>query len=878
MSDDISLEQIDAELEALDERSEKNFVDCDLRTAMRTAKEATRTAKSHGLVLHYMRGLFDQMRFGHGLLDARTTREAAVELVMLLEDEEQARRIQPDFPEDHYYWMTSWMSSCAYDNLAEATATLSGYNSSGMHDCINDGLQVCRQTGKLECIKCFRDYASDVYLASDDFAMVRHQCQALIEYRGDDQDNKDRRWSGRQKLAWLHLLEGHPQKSIDELQLGLSVADAESVYIPRRAKLTLAVSMDESLILAGQPRFDWTEFEKEFRSQGEWLYFEFKQAELNALATLADGHIDDAIQQLTELDRQMTEVEGTKHWFEIRLRLIAAYLLNDNRSRAEALAKGLEAKATESQDYLTLHRLSHLMSTAHVSPVPTLNDLDVGPFAGTASTDSVTTSSADDGTSHGANPNDSNTIDTKPNDSNTEEEDEVTPLGEVVAELMQNIMSPEQDDESRVAVLDQLVGYSPASIEHHKDAAYMVHLTRFVVQGSDDARRVWDWASGIRAHFVDSGIVQSVVAALGHYFQSADPTEFADIKTEDLEKWFRSSLQLDMNHARNYARAGDFFMAQGEAGEAERCFARAFRLDRTDGSAAQQLADLYRETERPRDAMAVLDLCLREGTDDPNVAWEAGMVAMQLEQYDSMLTYIERFLESGENLTWANYYRGVALLELGRFEEAIAAFDTERQEEIPGDIHLTAYHATALIELKRDDEAREQLQTLIGTPLRTIDYLSGNGLLRIFGRVWTALTSWPADDETRTQFESKLLSCGLMPDDYFQPSRSETEIADVHFYRVRLKQTLPADWSESDACMPGEEEWKEYTVEWGVLEKSEEAAVSLAQDWQRRCCGEAVLESVDRTEEVYQDAPGIVWQGMRWSDDENEDDNMNIDI
>ena len=85
MSDDV--EQIEQQLEQLDEKSEQYFQKCQIRSAMRIAKEATRTAKSHSLSIHYMRGLFDQMRVGHGMLDPQATREASVELVLMLEDE-----------------------------------------------------------------------------------------------------------------------------------------------------------------------------------------------------------------------------------------------------------------------------------------------------------------------------------------------------------------------------------------------------------------------------------------------------------------------------------------------------------------------------------------------------------------------------------------------------------------------------------------------------------------------------------------------------------------------------------------------------------------------------------------------------------------------
>src|SRR6056297_1026842 len=147
MTDEI--QQIQQQLEELDQKSEECFQKCQIRSAIRIAKEATRLAKSHALATHYMRGLFDQMRFGHGTLEPAATREASVELVLLLEDEEQARRIEPNLDEGHYHWLCSWMSTCAYDNLAEATGMMSGFNSAGMHECINEGIQVCRQTGKL---------------------------------------------------------------------------------------------------------------------------------------------------------------------------------------------------------------------------------------------------------------------------------------------------------------------------------------------------------------------------------------------------------------------------------------------------------------------------------------------------------------------------------------------------------------------------------------------------------------------------------------------------------------------------------------------------------------------------------------------------------
>ena len=133
MTDDLDPQQADADLERLDEKSEQLFQEGRLQSGLRIARESTRQAKSHQRVIHYMRGLFNQMRFGHGLLEPRIAADASVELVALLNDEEHARKVQPDLDEGEYEWVCSWMTSCAYDNLAEATGMMSGYNSEGMH-------------------------------------------------------------------------------------------------------------------------------------------------------------------------------------------------------------------------------------------------------------------------------------------------------------------------------------------------------------------------------------------------------------------------------------------------------------------------------------------------------------------------------------------------------------------------------------------------------------------------------------------------------------------------------------------------------------------------------------------------------------------------
>src|SRR5262249_55584599 len=142
------------------------------------------------------------------LLLPRVTRENAVELIALLEDEERARLIQADLPQAAYEAEQAWMTACAYENLAEATGMLEGYNSAGMHQCITDGVEVCRRTGKLACVGCFREYAAQVYTAADDLEMALHHARMIAANLGPSPDRGNRRHLGARVEGWLMLLQG----------------------------------------------------------------------------------------------------------------------------------------------------------------------------------------------------------------------------------------------------------------------------------------------------------------------------------------------------------------------------------------------------------------------------------------------------------------------------------------------------------------------------------------------------------------------------------------------------------------------------------------------------------------------------------------------
>src|SRR5262249_46796334 len=152
-------------------------------------------------------------------------------------------------------------------------------------------------------------------------------------------------------------------------------------------------------------------------------------------------------------------------------------------------------------------------------------------------------------------------------------------------------------------------------------------------------------------------------------------------------------------------------------GEAERCLARGFRLDRTSSFLALRLAEVYRQTDRPRDALMVLDMSLREGGDDPQLAHEAAMTALGLEQWDALVTYLERYEQQQPGEPWTSYYRAVGLLELQRPDEALEAVAEEERRGPPGTLHLELVRARAASLLGRVDEFRRLLEGILSVRL-----------------------------------------------------------------------------------------------------------------------------------------------------------------
>ena len=866
-------DELEQRFEALFSQIEELTDQCQYKSAVRVANEIRRLAKSEGRLVEYIRSLFVAMNYGVACLDPETGRDHALELIAILENEDRARQLQPDLPEEEYDWYRSRFSSCAYDNFARAVANIQGFNSDGMHACINDGLQVCRRTGKLECLKCFREYAAEVYEAADDLEMALHNARLGIAHL--EPGPHDRRWVGVKEEARLLLLQGQIEEALAGLQRGWSMR--ETYHDPRAAALEGGMLMKVLLTLNGREGElpQWVNAEQAAQysppPRGEYPWFDLRSDMFQSFFAFCSGDQAQAIKLLEQWDPQLRRQKCLDEWFHVRLQLIATLRYAGQMERVPGLAKQLEASASEARDYLTLRRLKRVLdSSSHPTPLGLLGDVTVGPFATTREVVSRTPATetltpTPDVLTEGSTPP-------------VEPERPPSPLAPTVEALITQLQRA-ADEPAFSAVRAQALAIPPSSVTDDRDASKLLQLLKYSLTHTADPAAIWAWAEAVGEPFGRMANIICHRAVLGAIL-SQFPTDPPIIASDRIAELFRTSMDLDPNSAFSHAQAGAFHLQQGSLSEAERCLSRACRLDRAASSPALQLAEVYSQTDRRRDGLAVLDVCLREGTHDPDVAWEAALYAYGLEQYEPVLTYLDRFDQWKPNSPWSGHYRAAALLELERYEEALAAVEADEKLTPEASYASLLQRVSAYAGLGREEACRVGTKQILATPLLAVTSLSVQGLARLHRRLWMALHAWSADDPLVEEFETFLIGTGLAPNEMFTGIRDasgQVPIEDgITFYRILIRQTMDETWKDSIYCLAGEDEWTEYEVVWGVLAENEEQARRLVVDMQGRAMDRtAEVLGVDEGGSEYTDIPGVVWQGLRdssLSDEDEEDD------
>lgn len=893
-------EAIFGKLWQLDEKGYK-------RSAFRLAEEIRRRAREEHRLIPYLYANFLSMNCAQALFDHRVGVDRAVETIALLESEEKAREIQPDLPIQEYEETVHWLTACAYDNLAKHYAVHEGYGKEELQGLVQEGFDVCRRTGKLQCLTCFREYAVDVYEMAGDLDLALHFARSIQRELPLSEQN-DRRSIGATQCARGLMLLGRLEEAsrVAEAAVGL----VKSSFDRLGQRIRVQCQFGEILSLLGRPEeleercavlgepVDWSVLPP----QEENPELALRKALFDSVYEACRGETAKAIENLQTWDEWLSSHEVRSEWFEVRLRLVALHVLAGNTSKAESLARGLRQEARRRKAWLYLSRLAALdRGEVPPSPVAFLKPPDGGLFAAAAG--SLPTTERAAVAEHGEQPAAKDGLATtgtvssgsegEPGTKENEADTPTTGLGRQMEMWVKQVAGEGVTPEQVEGILEEMLSVDPGEVTDPEDGARLIYLAGQLAEMVRRQPAVWDWAKRLMARYPENGDVLNLAATAAFSawwaVQEQDSAESGEegekpdramtrgegIPTlDDIEAWFRKSLDLCPEHPRHYTRAAQFFRVKGDLGMAEWCLARSFALNRNNPDAALGLAQIYADGDRDQDALAVLDLCLRDGgCQSAEVAWEAGVVAFRLRRYPDALTYFNQAEEWGWENPWVYFYRGWTLLELGQIEQA--EVDVERFAEAHSPESLGVHVLRAwLASLKGDDDQlRHHVQAALNISIRQVEDLSETGIEKNLQQLYRVVqVRLPAEDSTAAQLTDRLFQAGIVPDEVFESERKRRpRVPDLNYYICVLRQPLDETWPAHPACWPHQADWPAYFAFWGVLARNTEEAEHYVLQAQSRCYPKpAEFLSTTFEEGGFFDHPGVVWQGVRRYDENLE--------
>jgi tetratricopeptide (TPR) repeat protein len=914
-------DNIEKELSVLNESAGNLMESAFCASAFKLYGELRSKARAEGQLGYYVIGTFFQMNLAKRLLQFETVRERAIELIALFEDEEQARKIEPSLDLDQYDGIIYSMGACAYEVLAEATGDLDGFNSEGMQECLTGGIEVCHRIGKLSCLQCFREYACDIHTAADDYELARYHCNQVLQQTKDFPERGDRRWLAMLRLATMDVLEGQHESGRTKLEQATVLAEASSVTDQVGAQVSVMLQRYTLDLLEGRAIDDRTEkLIQGLPPRGECPEYDLDVDCLAAIGFAMHQNWDEAEKLLVHWNKMLKQNKAITKWLETGIRLVALFRLKGDYAKAKRLAVQFEEAATKANDWQSIRRLLQVTDESiRVTPLGTV----------------VRNTRAASSVPHAEPPNIASELDKGSNEDPVALKSIAfatpTPLSIWMDELTFRMQSESRESEKRGETrLDvtpfraELMNRAPEEFTHPEDIGRALYLMNFLITPDCDRVEVWKWANRVVSAHQDVAYLISLLGRLGMTIsmldrltaeirrsseesqserssgggldpvddddeeseaQSEDERDqrldeedlpAASITNERLEQLIRKSLQIDAKGVNNNFRAAEVFEYIGNAGEAERCFARAFKLDRTRDDAALALSRIYSETDRIQDSLYVLDLCIREGGSSAELLFEAALKAHALTQHELQVSFLQQLHERFEPIPWSYYYLSSGLLELKRPQEALDAIGKEIQLFQSSGLHIDSVKAAAYAQIGQSHEAVLEVKKALAYQLSKIDDLTISGISGAYERLITAAKMCPNEEAVQSQVEEMMLKIGIATESYFEQVRSHEKPCDLYLFQCYLSQPLDEDWKDSQGCLNDQTEWEYYVAQWGVLARDSEEASELALLWQAKCYPlEAIVIEVDSAEEQLHDRPGIAFQGPRYPDmDEDDEDDF----
>ncbi len=859
----------ESQFDVYTERVSHNYLAGRMRAAFTTAEELKSLARSERALIPYLTANFYVMNAAQALYEPDPGRQAAVENIGYLESKEEAYQFDPQLSEDEYAYTVQWMTACSYDNLAKHVAAVSGYNSPELQDIVEEGFRVCHRTGKTDCISCFREYAVAVYREGGNLVMAIENARRVAEHPPGTQ-NGDRRFVGARDVVTLLTEAGRLREAIASIHDMWALVD--TYYAKTEARITSRAATDMVALMSGDPDPVRQFVPEAYRHVGwddlpavdENPYLNLVVDQAVAAEAFCEGDFDKAAEILRSWADRLASRRIHGERCELLVRLANVYMAQGDREAAQRIADEVYALASPARSYLYIDRIRRLLD-GRVPPTPVglLEPADEGPYANATA---VPSPAVDEPAASPEAPD-------EPAATTTDEANEKAPGWYPQCDEFDRVyrslhgQSLEEVAKTASNMLDEVLAVDWRSFDDPNSAAVTLFFAGAFARLADRLPEAWQTAQEMHTRWPEAPALLNMVAFIGSLMRSQaeanDEDPDAIIGKDQLEDWFRTSLEKQPHGSGHFTRAGLFFIENGSLDDAEWCFSRAVAEERTNVTAALILARIYMQKERGGDALVLLDETIRAGARELELFDLAAYLAYSMDRYTEAVTYLKFYFDLGGDDPWQRYSYVRSLLAVDQPEKAAKVFAELKKEDV-GEFAYTTVEAW----LKSYDSKREfgeSARRVLHIPLYTVERLTRAGVrdcLECLRKIAAKLD----DSETEKMIFRRLIAANLSDPELFEPSRMQrASQPNLNYYVCTVHQELGENWKTFPERFADEEDWNAYITYWGVLARHPEEAEAYVQEMQEIAYngGPCTFLDCELQDTDFADHPGVVWQGRR---------------
>ena len=855
------------------------------RSGLKMAMEAKRFAKTHRLLAPYLRACWGLLDCALYCFESEIGIDQAMEIIALTESEEKAKKFQNDFGTDQDQYTAAWTCLSGYSYLAMLTATQNGYNSQLVHGALDDGIHVCRRRGMVRDLDHFWVFAVYTSLAAGDYEMGEHYARLVLSTR----DSYD--YCGYDLLGEVYMLQGKLGAAFEVLRA--SAPMAKTFHNLLEAEIRLAHQTELFCLISGREAelpellntFGFPNGIPEIPSREENAYHHFDQTVNDALRHTLHGEYAEAESILVAEERFLLAQDNLNRWFSIRIQRIANRFLatesGDNSfSDTDRLAEELRSRASKVCEWSAIQSLDTMLHrTVRLNPLGIAFPIDIGLYA----TEGTPISHAQIQLTL---PLLEKTADVR---QQTAEKKEKSPLELEIASWLAPLKplweeaaaygkeeTPFPKAEELAAMeqelLDKILSLTPEALteDEFMEAEYCLQHLRHL-HDVTQIEKIWKWVKRMVAHFPDRGRPLAALADQGFRHRATaananvEPASLGLPEPAEIEKWIADAFEKEPNRTGIATAAGKIFRAHGNNREAQRYFSRATQIDRLNGYATGELAELYYEADRSQDALAAIELYTRAGGRSPRLLWLATQIAFNDKMPQEFLTYYSAYTELQPPSPKIDAQCVWALCRTARWNEALKMLD--QLDDGLENLARDRLFVRALCQAELGDESW----------LATIDQALCHTECDAEGLVGSAFD--PSEmlwhhlrsdtGKRRERFEQFLFERNLVPNDFFEPDvpTDDEELPERNLYSCHLKQPLNPEIPAYAGWVQIPSEDMAYIAVWFVVADTPEEATALALAAQARCyplVAECVeCEHLDSYVSKY---PQVLVQGKRYKE------------